>query len=119
MEIGSFKLIVAMVKPQYTDEVVKSAKAAGASGATILAASGTGLREAKTFFGLSLEVQTDVILFLLPECLTRQVLKAIESGGRLTQPGTGVVFTIPVEQVGGLESQMKHFVAEACKLPQV
>ena len=115
MELGSFKLIVAMVKPQLTDDVVKAAKNAGASGATILPASGTGLREAKTFFGLTLDVQTDVVLFLLPQCLVDRVLKAIEASGRFAEPGTGVAFTLPVDQAIGLESQTQHFMAEACK----
>ena len=116
MELGGYKLIVAMTKPQHTDDMVKAAKEAGASGATILPASGAGLNEAKTFFGLTLDVQTDVALFLLPECLVKRVLKAIQAGGRLTEPGTGVVFTLPVEQVAGLESQLEHFNKEACKI---
>ena len=49
------KCILAMVKPDLTDRVVDSAKKAGATGATIIPASGTGAGEAKTFFGLSLE----------------------------------------------------------------
>ena len=49
------KCIVAMVKPDLTDKVVDAAKAAGATGATIIDAAGTGAREAKTFFGLSLD----------------------------------------------------------------
>lgn len=59
-----FKAIIASVKPNYTDEVVDAAKTAGATGATIIQGRGTGIREAKSFFGLSLEAQTDIILFL-------------------------------------------------------
>ena len=52
-----FKLIMAFVKPNITDTVVDSMKEAGATGATIIPARGTGMHEAKSFFGLSIEDQ--------------------------------------------------------------
>ncbi|MDZ7699618.1 MAG: hypothetical protein U5R49_22710 [Deltaproteobacteria bacterium] len=61
------KCIIVMVKPDLTDKVVDSAKAVGATGATIIPASGTGHKEAKTFFGLSLDIRTEVILFLVDD----------------------------------------------------
>ncbi len=73
----AFKCIVAMVKPDLTDKVVDSAKGAGARGATIIDASGTGAREAKTFFGLSLDIRTEVVLFLVREDGVAPVLSAI------------------------------------------
>ena len=56
----NFKLIIAMIKTNVTDQIVTAAKAAGGTGATIIPARGTGIHEAKTFFGLTLEAQTDV-----------------------------------------------------------
>lgn len=101
-----FKCIVAMVKPNLTDKVVKSAKEAGATGATIIDASGTGVKEAKTFFGLSLEIRTEVLLFLVGDALVKPVLAAIHEAGRFDQPGTGIAFVLDVESVIGIESQM-------------
>ncbi len=66
-----FKLILASVKPEKSDLIVDSAKAAGATGATVVTARGTGIHEAKTFFGLTLEAQTDIILFLVEEHVVR------------------------------------------------
>ncbi len=104
-----FKLIVAMVKSDITDQVVDAAKAAGGTGATIIPARGTGIREAKTFFGLTLEAQTDVILFLMEEHRVDPVQKAILTAGRFHEPGTGIAFVMDVESVMGLESQLSHF----------
>ncbi len=102
----AFKCIVAMVKPDLTDKVVDSAKGAGATGATIIDASGTGAREAKTFFGLSLDIRTEVILFLVSEDSVATVLSAIHETGRFHEPGTGIAFVLGVESVIGVESQM-------------
>ncbi len=110
-----FKIILASVKPVLTDKIVDSAKASGATGATIIPARGTGMREAKTFFGLSLEAQTDIIMFLLEEHLVEPVLECIGRVGEFSKPGTGIAFVLPVEQVVGLESQIEQFRKAAGK----
>jgi len=107
-----FKVILASVKTNITDAVVDAAKAAGATGATIISARGTGMREAKTFFGLSLEEPTDIIMFLLEEHIVRPVLDAITTAGKFDKPGTGIAFVLPVESAVGLESQMERFKQE-------
>ena len=104
----AFKCIVAMVKPDLTDKVVESAKGAGARGATIIDASGTGAREAKTFFGLSLDIRTEVVLFLVSEDVVAPVLSTIHEAGRFNEPGTGIAFVLGVESAIGVESQMAN-----------
>lgn len=101
-----FKTILASVKPDYTDTVVDAAKDAGATGATIIPARGTGIHEAKTFFGLTLEAQTDIIMMLIEEHMVPAILDAIYEAGEFQKPGTGMAFVLPVEQVIGLESQL-------------
>lgn len=95
-----------MVKPDLTEMVVNSAKEVGATGATIIPASGTGAHEAKTFFGLSLDIRTDVVIFLVDDELVKPVLSAIKEAGRFSEPGTGIAFVLAVEQTAGFESQL-------------
>lgn len=110
-----FKLILASVKAGITDRVVETAKEVGATGATIIPARGTGIHEAKTFFGLSLEAQTDILLFLVEEHLVDKILDAIQEAGEFHKPGTGIAFVMPVEHVVGLESQIESFKEEVRK----
>jgi nitrogen regulatory protein PII len=105
----NLKLIISLVKPAATDRIIKAAKAAGATGATIIPGRGTGAQEAKTFFGLTLETQTDVLLFLLEEHLTSTVLEAVYAAGQFQKPGTGIAFVTDVENAVGLESQLAYF----------
>ena len=100
-------LILCMVKSEPTDGIVDSAKSVGATGATIINASGVGIHEAKTFFGLTLNAQTDVVLFLVEKHLVETILKEIYKTGKFNEPGTGIAFCLPVEQAIGLESQME------------
>ncbi len=107
-----FKIVFAPVKTHKTDPVVDAAKAAGATGATIIPARGTGMHEAKTFFGLTLEDQTDIVMFLLEEHLVKPILEAIRVAGEFDKPGTGIAFVLPVDEVVGLESQIEKFKEE-------
>ncbi len=108
-----FKLIMAFVKPRITDTVVDAMKKAGATGATIIPARGTGMHEAKTFFGLSIEDQTEIIVFLVEEHVVENLIKVIQLAGKFDEPGTGIAFVLPVEHIAGLESQMKKFKDQA------
>jgi nitrogen regulatory protein PII len=101
-----YKVIIAALKPNVTDDVVEAAKECGLSGATIMPGRGTGMHEAKTFLGLTLETQTDVVLFLAEEHLVRPVMAAIHKAGRLDEHGTGVVFVVSVEQVAGIKEEI-------------
>ncbi len=109
------KLIIAMVKTKETDRIVEAVKAAGGTGATIIPARGTGIHEAKTFFGLTLEAQTDVVLFLMEETLVEPVMEVIYEVGRFKEAGTGIALVVDVERAVGLESQMSYFRKEAKK----
>lgn len=108
-----FKVIIAVVKPNITDKIVDEVKEAGATGATIIPGRGTGMHEAKSFFGLSIEDKTDVILFLVEEHVVENLLDVIQTAGNFSEPGTGIAFVLPVEHVAGLESQMKKFKDQA------
>ena len=108
-----FKLIMAFVKPSITDAVVDAMKKEGATGATIIPARGTGMHEAKSFLGLSIEDQTDIIVFLVEEHVVENLMKVIQLAGKFDEPGTGIAFVLPVEHIAGLDTQMKKFKDQA------
>ncbi|MAZ67103.1 MAG: transcriptional regulator [Kangiellaceae bacterium] len=105
-----FKLIVAFVEDKRTDDVMKAARNAGATGATVINnARGEGLNQSKTFFGLTLETQRDVILLLVEEHMSRHILEEIARIGKFdTKPGTGIAFQVDVEDAIGVIHQVKE-----------
>ena len=103
-----FKLIISALKPDSTTKVVEAAKDCGVSGATIVPGRGTGIEEAKTFLGLTLEMQTDLILFMVEAELVQPVLDAIERAGRFDQHGTGIAFVLPIEEVTGIKEIVRR-----------
>lgn len=104
-----FKLIVVTVEDERTDRVVDAARAAGATGATVIAqARGEGLTRAKTFFGLDLAGQRDVVLMLVEQHLARRILERIaEVAGLDSTEGTGIAFQIDVEDAVGVAHQTR------------
>ena len=105
-----FKLIVALVEDTKTDDVIKAAREAGATGCTVVNnARGEGLEEKKTFLGLTLETQRDVVLLLVEEHRARRILEGISETGTFdTTPGTGIAFQIDVEDAVGVAHQMEN-----------
>ena len=101
-----FKVILALVNDDYQDEVIKSAKEAGATGVTILNARGEGIHKHKSFFGLTMEVQKDMLLFLVEDFNSNEIMDAIYKAGQLSEHGNGIAFSWTVDRAIGLESQL-------------
>ena len=104
-----FKLIIGLVEDDKTDKIMSAARAAGATGATVINhARGEGLVKTKTFFGLTLETQRDMLLFLVEEHLSRHILEKIAEVGEFdSKPGTGIAFQIDVEDAVGVTQQIR------------
>lgn len=109
-----FKLIVALVSDQETELVLKTARDAGATGSTVISsARGEGLTPAKTFFGLDLESQRDIVLLLVEGHMSREILERIAEVGEFDDtPGSGVAFQIDIEDAIGLKSQIEKISSE-------
>ncbi len=107
--IMHFKLIIAFVNDDKTDQVIKAARENGATGATIINnARGEGITKSKSFFGLSLDTQRDVLMFLVEEHLSRHILEAIAEAGKFeAEPGTGITIQLNVEDAIGVMHQME------------
>lgn len=104
-----FKLIVVFVEDSKTDCVLAAAREAGATGSTIINnARGEGLKKSKTFFGLTLETQRDVLLFIVEEHLSRHILETIAEAGEFDiSPGTGIAIQLDVEDAVGVAHQVE------------
>lgn len=104
-----FKLIIALVEDSKTNDVLDAARQAGATGSTVInQARGEGVQKTRTFFGLSLETQRDVVLLMVEEHLSRNILETIARVGRFEEtPGSGIAFQIDVEDAVGVSHQIR------------
>jgi hypothetical protein len=105
-----FKLIIAFTEDDVTDAVMRAARMAGATGATIINnARGEGINRQRTFFGMQLETQRDVLLFVVEEHLSRKILERIsQAGGFDKDSGKGIAIQIDVEDAVGVAHQIER-----------
>ena len=104
-----FKLIIIMVEDDRTQSVLDASREAGATGCTVLnQARGEGVNPAKTFLGLSIDSQVDVILMLAEEHLSRDIMETIAQAGEFEgSSGAGIAFQIDVEDAIGVRHQIQ------------
>ncbi|MCG7870217.1 MAG: P-II family nitrogen regulator [Candidatus Thiodiazotropha taylori] len=112
-----FKLIIALVEDSTTEKVLEAARSAGATGSTVINhARGEGIEQSKTFLGLTLDTQRDVLLLLVEEHLSRTILEKISEAGEFdNQSGSGIAFQIDIEDAVGVSHQiasLSHVVEE-------
>ncbi|MDO6514247.1 MULTISPECIES: P-II family nitrogen regulator [Neptuniibacter] len=105
-----FKLLVVFVEDSKTEAVMEAAREAGATGATVINnARGEGVNQPKTFLGLTLVSQRDVVLFIVEEHLSRKILETISNVAEFEEhPGRGIAIQVDIEDAVGIAHQVKE-----------
>lgn len=94
--------MIAVVERGKADKIVDKAKEAGAKGATVFYGRGTGASEVKRFLNIYIDSSKEIIMILCEEEEYKPIRDAVVDAGRLKDPGTGVVFTLPIIDLIGL-----------------
>lgn len=115
----NLRLIMALVADDKTKPVLEAARACGCTGATVITSvRGEGLKPEKTFLGLDLSGQRDVLLFLVAANKAREILETISRAAKFDEePGSGIAFQIRIEDAVGLKTQESILLSEAEESP--
>jgi nitrogen regulatory protein PII len=110
----NLKLIVALVADEKVDRVMDAAREAGATGATVITSvRGEGLKPEKSFLGLELTSQRDMLLFVVAAPLARTILETIAEAGKFDEePGSGMAFQLEIEDAVGMKTQQETIIQE-------
>jgi nitrogen regulatory protein PII len=105
-----FKLLVALTDDTKVRPILKAAREAGATGATVItSARGEGLKPEKTFFGLDVTRHRDIVFFVVEEHLSRRILESVAEAGQFDgEAGSGIAFQVDIEDAIGLTSQIEE-----------
>lgn len=96
------ELIVAVVNQKFTDAVLDAARAAGATGATILHTRSVNNKQAEQLIGTSFKQETDTIAFLTSHEYKKQMMEAIRECAGLKTDGGAILFSLPVDSLIGI-----------------
>lgn len=95
------ELITCILQRGVADRVVKAAMAAGAAGATMFYARGTGVRQKLGILGNFLSPEKEVVFVVTPRGETNTIFDAMVESGELSTPGRGFIFVQKVERALG------------------
>ena len=99
---GALDLIYCIVQRGKADKIVKKAMQAGAGGATVWFARGSGIREKLGLLGIAISPEKEVIMIITPPEMTGRVFSAIVKAGKLDVPGQGLAFVTEIKQLAGI-----------------
>ena len=95
-------LIIAVVNHGYSDELMNTARGAGASGGTVINARGQAHEGAVKFFGIPIQDEKELIIILTSREKKVPLMKAICEAHGLNSSAQGIIFSLPVDNVMGL-----------------
>ena len=92
------RLITCIVQRGLGDAIVHAAQEAGAQGATIFYAKGSGVRERLGILGVAVEVEKEVVNIVVSSEQLDTVFNNIYLAGQLDTPGMGFMYVTPLEK---------------------
>ena len=95
-------LIISVINQGYSDEFMNTARAAGATGGTVLNARGQAHEGAVKFFGISVQDEKEVIIILTSREKKVAIMRAVCDAHGMNSKAQGIVFALPVDNVMGL-----------------
>ena len=96
------ELILCIVNEGMAETVMDVAKEAGATGGTVIRARGTANKEAESFFKITIDPQKEMVMILIPIAIKEAIMHALYNKAGLKTPGQGIIFSLPVDNVAGL-----------------
>lgn len=91
-------LITCIVEKGQADNLVKAAREAGAQGATVFYARGSGIRERLGILGVAVEVEKEIINIVVSNDQADFVVEKMYLAGQLDTPGKGFIYTTQLDK---------------------
>lgn len=105
-------LITCVVQRGLADKIVQAAQDAGAQGATINYAQGSGVRERLGIMGLAVEVDKEMISIIVANDQADRIFESMYLAGKLDTPGMGIMTLTPLDKVA---TYVPHEIIEKLK----
>ena len=100
---SGYDLILAIVNRGNVDVVMDAARSAGAPGGTVLHARRADRADQESLLGFALQPEKEVVAILSPRPQKHAMMQAINRAAGLATPAAGILFSLPVEDMMGLQ----------------
>ncbi len=112
MHSNDYEVIFAIVEEGYAEDVMDVAREQGAKGGTILNARGVAREDAAEFFGITLNMEKEIVMMVVPKTIKNDVLNAIYKEMGMSKKAHGIAFSLPVTDTAGLVKAEDPVLAE-------
>jgi Nitrogen regulatory protein PII len=102
VENSMYNAIYVIVERGTAEEVVEAANKAGAQGATIVNARGSGSQETQRLFSIEIEPEKEKVIIIAKAELKDGIVEAVKKQMHIDEPGNGVIFVLDVNEAYGL-----------------
>lgn len=103
-----YDLIMVVVNRGSLDTVMDAARSEGARGGTVLHARRVGGGEQEGLLGFALEPEKEVVAILSPRAQKHAIMQAVSRAAGMNTPSAGVLFSLPVEDMMGLQPAVRE-----------
>lgn len=93
-----YSLIFIAVNRGYADEVMQTARRAGATGGTVIRARLAGVEQTEQYFGKPLEEERDVIAIMTSDTSRNQIMNEVNQAFGMRTEAQGVICSLPVDK---------------------
>lgn len=94
----NIKALYIIVNVGFAEDVVDLVREAGAGGATIINARGSGALN-KSILGISVDAEKEMVFSLVEEDVADRIMDAVIEKAGVQSPADGICFTLPVEKM--------------------
>ena len=95
-------LILVLIQQGYSDDVMNTARAAGATGGTVLKGLRCNSEKTAKLFSITLQEEQEIVATLAPKEKKVEIMSAISKEHGLGSPAQGVALSLPVDAIMGL-----------------
>lgn len=99
----SYAMIMVIANQGYSEDVMDAARSAGASGGTVIHARQAVNEETIKFWGIQIQPEREITIILAPQEEKMEIMKAVGKKCGVHSEARGVVFSLPVDSVIGLD----------------
>ncbi len=98
------EVIFCIVNAGFSEEVMTAARGYGARGGTVIRARGTANPESENIFNITIQPDKEIVMIVVTSNLTDTILHGLYKTVGLNTPGHGIAFSMPVDNVVGLNT---------------
>lgn len=98
-----YSLIAAVINQGFSEEVMDVARSAGAGGGTVIHTRDLSGKEALSFWGMSIQEEKEVLFIVADDENKENIMKAIGEKYGMKSHAKGVVLSLPIDSVVGIE----------------